>query len=141
MKIHFQDDVKALEPEASVELQKFLSGVFEDFKTDADEVTFRLANDAEVSRLNETYRGISGTTDVLSFPDGEKNPDGSCSLGDIVISWDKIQSQASEFNNTPLEELYKMALHGMLHLLGYDHPEGDTAMEELEKKYLKGRKT
>ena len=74
--------------------------------------------------LNKKFRRLDKTTDVLSFPMGE---DGL--VGDIVISVEKARRQASRFHNTPPRELVRLAVHGVYHLLGYDHHRSAEAAE------------
>lgn len=69
--------------------------------------------------LNRIWRNIDRTTDVLSFPQ-EGGPDYSL-LGDIVISLDTAKRQSKSYGNTVHEEIKKLLIHGILHLLGYDH--------------------
>ena len=73
-------------------------------------------DDAAMRLLNKTYRHLDKTTDVLSFL---MNEDGV--VGDIVISVEKAKRQAPRFHNTPSRELIRLAVHGVYHLLGYDH--------------------
>lgn len=76
-----------------------------------------------IHHLNKEYRGIDRETDVISFAledDKTFNPEMRI-LGDIYISIDKAKSQSIEYNHSLLRELCFLAVHGMLHLLGYDH--------------------
>ena len=73
----------------------------------------------QMRELNRTYRGIDRTTDVLSFPQSE-GPDFSI-LGDIIISVDTARRNAKTHGITLKMELKKLIIHGILHLLGYDH--------------------
>lgn len=84
---------------------------------EADEVSILITNNAEVQGLNAEYRDIDAPTDVLSFPMDDEY------LGDIVISMDKVLEQAEEYGHSPQRELAFLTVHGMLHLLGYDHME------------------
>lgn len=86
------------------------------------ELTLVLTDDAQVHELNLQYRQVDAATDVLSFPAGETDPDtGNLYLGDIVISVPRAQLQA-ETEGHPIEaELRLLVVHGVLHLLGYDH--------------------
>lgn len=73
--------------------------------------------------LNKTYRGQDRPTDVLSFSQREgdlANPDDPL-LGDIVISIDRALEQAQDYGHSPEREVAFLAVHGLLHLLGYDH--------------------
>ena len=77
--------------------------------------------------LNRSYRGIDKTTDVLSFPQTDtatfrKSTQGNhYLLGDIVVNLYKVEKQAREYNATFYEELKKLLIHGLLHLIGFDH--------------------
>jgi probable rRNA maturation factor len=97
------------------------------------ELSLVLAGDGLLRRLNRQYRGKDKTTDVLSFP-GEG---GEAGLGDIVISVAKAERNARRFGRTLKEELDVLALHGFLHVLGYDHETDDGAMDKLEGRLRK----
>jgi probable rRNA maturation factor len=92
------------------------------------EVALVLTGDAPVRRLNARYRGQDKPTDVLSFP----GPGGAAGLGDIVISLDTAERNAPRFGRTLRQELDVLALHGFLHVLGYDHETDDGTMERIE---------
>ena len=100
----------------------------EDFKGNS-EVNVTFVDNKEIRRLNARFRENDSVTDVLSFPLGENgefdlNPDtGSKLLGDIVISLEKAEEQAAEFGHSLEREVCYLAVHSMLHLLGYDHME------------------
>lgn len=92
------------------------------------EVSLALVDDERIQALNEQYRGIAAPTDVLSFPLGEQPEIGlPHALGDVVISLQRAQAQAIAFGHTLAREAAFLAVHGTLHLLGYDH---HTAEEE-----------
>jgi len=80
-------------------------------------------DDEEMQKLNKEYRGIDRTTDVLSFAlNDNKHIDAILnSLGDIFISIPKMKSQAVEYGHSEKRELSFLVVHGILHLLGYDH--------------------
>ena len=82
-----------------------------------------MTDDAEIQELNRTYRDLDQTTDVLSFPQDEDavNESGDTLLGDVVISVETAARQAEEHHLSFNEELILLAIHGILHLLGYDH--------------------
>ena len=90
-------------------------------------------DDKEMHKLNKEYRGIDRTTDVLSFAlNDNKHIDAFInSLGDIFISIPKMKSQAIEYGHSEKRELSFLALHGLLHLLGYDHTLGKKEEEEM----------
>lgn len=91
------------------------------------EVVVIISDDAALADLNRRFLGISGPTDVLSFPDDTRGPFSGGTvgfpryLGDIVISLERAQAQADAAGGTLQEELQLLTVHGVLHLLGYDH--------------------
>lgn len=91
----------------------------------------------EIQTLNKEHRNIDKATDVLSFPLDYDMP--NMPLGSIVISVDFVEDKAKEYNHSFLDELTLLFIHGMLHLLGYDHEvdngEHRGKEEELIKKY------
>ena len=80
------------------------------------DLTLRITDDAELAELNEKFMRKEGPTDVLSFPSGEEDY-----LGDIAISYSRADEQASQGGHPVLEEMQLLAIHGVLHLVGYDH--------------------
>jgi probable rRNA maturation factor len=90
-------------------------------------VSVALVSDRRVRALNRLYRGLDRNTDVLSFP-GE-----SAFLGDIVIARGVARRQASAAGHSELSELRTLALHGLLHLLGYDHDADNGRMQRVER--------
>ncbi|MCA9956009.1 MAG: rRNA maturation RNase YbeY [Ardenticatenaceae bacterium] len=97
------------------------------------EVTLLLTDDDQLKSLNKEYRGIDAPTDVLSFEVGETMPgmdEDEPYLGDIVISVPTAERQAKQGGHSLKAELQLLAVHGTLHLLGYDHeePEEKTRM-------------
>lgn len=104
------------------------------------EVSVLLTDDTEIRELNRIYRGVDFATDVLAFAmregeDSELNPS---ILGDIVISIDTAQRQSEEVGSSLKNELALLAVHGTLHLLGYDDQKYNDAkiMREREKAIL-----
>lgn len=99
-----------------------------------------LVSDATLRALNRRYRGRDYATDVLSFPDGDGAPPrgriGSPLpfLGDIVIARGVVRRQARAVGHARDTELRVLALHGLLHLLGYDHERDDGAMWRVEER-------
>jgi probable rRNA maturation factor len=92
-------------------------------------VTVAIVSDARVRTLNRQYRRKDKVTDVLSFPSGERGY-----LGDVVIAAGVAARQAREAGHTLATELRVLALHGLLHLLGYDHERDDGRMARLERR-------
>ena len=98
-------------------------------------VTVMLTGDAAMRRLNREWRGVDRATDVLSFPvddDGPRARGQVRHLGDIVIATGVAQRQASRAGHAYGTELKVLALHGLLHLLGYDHETDAGQMRRLE---------
>ncbi|HZK56123.1 MAG TPA: rRNA maturation RNase YbeY [Desulfosporosinus sp.] len=97
--------------------------------SDEAEVSLMLVEDQRIHDLNLEYRGVDRATDVLSFAlqeDMEDEPDSGFEdemLGDIVISVPKARAQAEEYGHSFERELVYLAVHGTLHLLGFDHEE------------------
>jgi probable rRNA maturation factor len=92
------------------------------------ELSLTLTDDAAVQRLNREFRGVDAPTDVLSFPllSSEESPfvpppDGILHLGDVVLSYPRAVAQAAEYGHSVQRELGYLTVHGVLHLLGYDH--------------------
>jgi probable rRNA maturation factor len=119
------------------------------------EVTVALVSDARIRALNRTYRGRDYATDVLSFPTGRKGRIGRKGrkgfpqqpfqpllpirpiLGDIVIATGMARRQARDLGHSLAVELRILALHGLLHLLGYDHERDRGRMRTLEQRLLR----
>jgi len=93
-----------------------------------------MTDDSRIQNLNRQYRQIDEATDVLSFPDGSELPDGRVLLGQLVLSRDTARDQAERLGHSVLRELEELTLHGVLHLLGYDHSEDNGEMNQLELK-------
>jgi rRNA maturation RNase YbeY len=90
------------------------------------EVSVVLDNDDQIRKLNKSFRNLDEPTDVLSFSSGEIDPDtGSRYLGDIVISFPRAKAQAIEQGHSIKKELSTLIVHGLLHLAGFDHSNGE----------------
>lgn len=90
----------------------------------AGEVSLTLLDDDAIAGLNRTYLGRDGPTDVIAFSLG--NPgDASSPVGDVYVGAAQAARQAREYGVTLEEELVRLTVHGTLHVLGYDHPEGE----------------
>ncbi len=97
---------------------------------DAAELSVAVVGTEEMAHLNEQYRGISGPTDVLSF--GCDDPcaadsDEPITLGDVIIAPEVAEKQAAELGTTVESELNLLLVHGILHLLGYEHDRDEAA--------------
>jgi probable rRNA maturation factor len=93
---------------------------------DDAEISVALLSDAEMARLNEEYLGHAGTTDSISFALHEA---GEAPLGDVYVGVEQAARQAAGFGATPAEEVLRVAIHGTLHVLGWDHAEGEERLE------------
>lgn len=133
--------------EKNSEYEKLISGVVNMcFKVEKLEklnlyISVTLTTPTEIRKINKEYREIDKETDVLSFPMFEKNeldemvkeqknqiPE---TIGDIVISVDRVKEQAEEYGHSFERELAYMIVHGFYHLMGYDH------MVEEDKKIMR----
>lgn len=101
-------------------------------------VTVAAVADAKMRALNKKYRGKDKTTDVLSFAYEDETGKGILSGGDIVISLPQVRRQAKAIGRDVKDELALMVVHGMLHLLGYDHADvkEETVMFGLQQDIL-----
>lgn len=111
--------------------------------TENNEVSLVFCDDAYIQDLNKNYRGKDQSTDVLSFAlnEGEEPEivDGPSQvlLGDIIISLETAARQAEEYNHSLEREIAYLTVHGMLHLLGYDHmTEEDKAEMRIEEEHV-----
>lgn len=124
-------------------LEKFLQRTKREIGLRGDCVAVRLIDDAQMTRLNHMYRGKKKSTDVLSFPaEKQQRRPGSLAqqvrkargkfLGDIAISPAIARRNAKLLGRTLPQELQVLILHGLLHLLGYDHEADRGEMEGIE---------
>ncbi len=100
------------------------------------EVSLALVDDEHIHSLNRQYRNVDNPTDVLSFSmrEGEPIPGGEEEiLGDVVISLQSAERQAKEYGHDFRREMAYLAIHGVLHLLGYDH-RGEKERREMRRK-------
>jgi len=101
------------------------------------ELTIGLIGNAEMRRLNAKFRNKDYPTDVLSFPAEQNLPGAMHLLGDVIISLDKARQQAKERSRSLQEEVVTLLIHGVVHLLGYDHERSEKdarIMGRFEKK-------
>jgi probable rRNA maturation factor len=104
-------------------------------------VTVVLTDDTEMRILNNDWRGLDKPTNVLSFPAApipESMPGGETQLGDIIIAYETVKREAADEGKPFADHLSHLAIHGYLHLIGYDHDTDARAeiMEGLERKAL-----
>ena len=117
---------------SAARLRRVLGGAASALRVEG-EMSLVLAGDRLLRRLNRTYRGKDRPTDVLSFPGGG----GEAGLGDVVISVETAERNARGLGRTLGQELDVLALHGFLHVLGYDHETDDGTMDRLERRLRK----
>ena len=109
---------------------------------DAVELSVVVVSLDEMTSLNDKYRGKKSPTDVLSFPCDDPcsvvEPDEPIAIGDVILAPEVAEAQATEYGHTVEEELNLLVVHGVLHLLGYDHEvdEAAAAMQERERVIL-----
>lgn len=110
---------------------------------EAAEISVALVPDGEIAALNLQYLDHEGPTDVISFHLHDR---GEPPLGDVYVGVDQAARQAAGFGASVAEEVLRLAVHGTLHVLGYEHPEGDdraaspmfVRQEALLKEFLSG---
>jgi len=122
----FQDDIDALLIEQAIAAALAAEGL-----AGTIEVSVLVTDDATLHQLNRDYRNVDAPTDVLSFADDQEDdgtsttfvrpPDAPRYLGDLAISYERVVAQAAEYGHSRARELAFLTVHGMLHLLGYDH--------------------
>lgn len=129
----FFDGISKTEVEDIEELKDFLIEVLHEEGCKL-EINCIFTTDQALQKLNKDFRNIDKTTDVLSFPWDQDEE----LLGEIYISIPQVLRQAPEFGATPKQEIQRVCLHGILHLLGYDHTEENDrkVMEPKEESYL-----
>ncbi len=129
-------------------LESFLRRAKNELGLEEASLTVCLVSDAEIARLNETFRKKKGPTDVLSFPAtarrrpvrmrrGSKTAKAGAYLGDIAISPATARRYARKNGRKLSSELQVLILHGFLHLLGYDHETDRGEMDRVERKLRK----
>jgi probable rRNA maturation factor len=117
-------------------LERFLAEVQAAVRVRDAEVTVCLVSDRHMARLNR-YRRKSGPTDVLSFParkSASRRPSQARFLGDIAVAPETARRYARRNGRTLKDELRVLVLHGVLHLLGYDHETDHGEMDRLERR-------
>jgi hypothetical protein len=121
------------------DFKKYFLSIMKDLKVEDALVNIIIVDNEEIKKINKEYRNIDNVTDVISFAleDVEfKTP--FRVLGDIYISYDKVIEQALKYEHSEKRELYFLATHGLLHLLGYDHmnEEDEKVMFTLQRELL-----
>lgn len=136
--IVYESPLWQAQPEAESTLRRAIA-VAADGSTKAAELAIVLTDDAAIRALNRVWRGINKPTNVLSFPMKEPRVDGAPALlGDIVIAYETTAREALAESKPFLHHLTHLAVHGFLHLRGYDHVAENEAdsMERIERAIL-----
>ncbi len=134
-RVHFRWERRPSQPAAEA-LRRVVSETLRRLDVSESDVHVLVTGDVQMRRLNRGWRDQDLSTDVLSFPDGDRLPSRRVLLGQIVVSLDAARRQADELGHTELRELEELVLHGTIHLLGYDHERDQGEMDELELKLL-----
>jgi probable rRNA maturation factor len=130
---------------AASELREIAAVLLRKLGKQRAELSVALVGDREMRPLNAKYRKQNRTTDVLSFPVADQPTSHAILLGDVIISVEQARRQAKQRNKTLKSEMVTLLIHGILHLLGYDHERSQRQakiMFDLERKllaYLCGR--
>jgi probable rRNA maturation factor len=100
------------------------------------EISILITDDTQIQELNRTYRGVDTPTNVLSFPmqEGEFSDLTPGLLGDVVISCDTAQKEADTAGINLSERMSQLLIHGVLHLVGFDHERGEQGERNMEDK-------
>lgn len=133
--IHLQNDVRGSGVDTRA-LKRTASALLEAIDEREASLSLTLVNDDAIRELNRLHRQKDRPTDVLSFPLEPEPFAEERLLGDIVISVDTAKRQAGEYDAPLQNEIYRLLIHGLLHLLGHDHMEPDerAAMEAEERR-------
>lgn len=115
----------------SEKLEQIASAVLSDYYDEMPDFTLTFVEPEAIRELNKTYRDTDSVTDVLSFEsDGEYDPEtGLEYLGDIIICAQQAEKQAEQSGHSFENEIALLEIHGLLHLLGYDHMDDDQKEE------------
>ncbi|MCP4669936.1 MAG: rRNA maturation RNase YbeY [Desulfobacula sp.] len=102
------------------------------------EISVVITDNQQIQQLNKTYRKIDKPTNVLAFPmqEGQFGDITPGLLGDIVISCETAQNEANNANITLMERISQLLIHGILHLIGFDHETSDIDARKMEDKSL-----
>lgn len=130
MNIFISDETERLDDHYSKDIQLVVYELLKKLQMpETTEISVLFTDDKNMREINRSYRNIDKTTDVLSFPQGFD--DDNHVLGDILISLDSALRQAETYQVDTENEIERLLVHGILHLLGYDH------MEKRERKIMR----
>ena len=114
-------------------IEPMLAAVVAEFEDPLGSACLALSNDDHVHQLNKQFRGMDKATNVLSFPDGDQSR-----LGDLILAYETCVHEAHRDDKALQDHYLHLILHGLLHLLGFDHTTSEEAeeMEALERDIL-----
>ena len=140
--IGFEPETLTVDENLFAEILRAADTVGELYGVENSELSITLTDDEHIHALNKKFRGVDRATDVLSFAFRESDEpeilDATVDvLGDVIISLERAAAQAQEFGHSFLREVIFLEVHGLLHLLGYDHLIDDDRREmEAEQKFV-----
>ena len=140
--ISFEPETLSVEENLLAEILRAADVVGEVYGVENSELSVTLTDDEHIHALNKKFRGVDRATDVLSFAFRESDEPEIIGadfeiLGDVIISLERAAAQAEEFGHSFLREVIFLEVHGLLHLLGYDHIDDDERREmETEQKFI-----
>ena len=143
--ISFEPENLTVEESLLDEILRAANVVGEVYGVENAELSITLTDDSHIHALNKKFRGVDRPTDVLSFAFRESDEPEIIGadfeiLGDVIISLERAKMQAVEFGHSFLREVIFLEVHGLLHLLGYDHIDDDERREmEAEQKFIMTR--
>ena len=128
--IQVQSRLWNAQPLAEQTIREAISAAAGALSIEGGEVSILLTDDSEIARLNRDWRGIDKPTNVLSFP-ASRVGQGDKLLGEIVIAYETLERESTDESRDFLHHLAHLAVHGFLHLIGFDH-ETDAQADEME---------
>jgi probable rRNA maturation factor len=118
---------------AEAAVRRAVQAALRDERVEEGEIGIVLADDARIQALNKSFRGLDKATNVLAFPAPKSPANGPKPIGDIVLAYETMAREAEAEDKTAEHHLMHLAVHGTLHLLGFDH------IEEAEAKAMEAR--
>ena len=120
-------------------IEKVLETILEDLGCHDRELSVLFTDDDQIALLNNQYLGRTGPTNVLAFPMEDPHQETTVSpmLGDVVISLDTAARESREAGESFEETVYRLLIHGILHLLGFDHERSPTEAREMDQEELR----
>lgn len=140
--ISFEPETLTVDEKIFEEILRAADVVGEIYSVENSELSITLTDDEHIHALNKKFRGVDRATDVLSFAFRESDEPEVIGaefevLGDMIISLERAKAQAEEFGHSFLREIIFLEVHGLLHLLGYDHIADDERQEmETEQRFI-----